>query len=301
MFSYTGLRNLFGDLTNDDSASNLTLGDTLINLMIRRVQGLWNWYFLDKTDTTETTTASTQFYKLPYRADRLLSAPTITVGTHVYTPKECPSRQFWDEINETSRSSDIPEWYFIFDNQVGFYPTPATSSNTITMPYRLLSRNLVVADYTTGTITTATNAGTTIVGSGTTWTSQMAGRFIRITRADGAATGDGEWYEISSVTNTTTLVLRKKYQGTTLAAASATYTIGEMPDLPRDFHQTPVWGALRVYFTSINPDPTRAALYRDLFNEDIVAMKEKYQRKTDSPVIEDLGRSRMNPNLYISL
>ena len=37
MLSYTGSRNLYGSLTNNTTATNLTLGDTLINQSIRKI------------------------------------------------------------------------------------------------------------------------------------------------------------------------------------------------------------------------------------------------------------------------
>lgn len=65
--------------------------------------------------------------------------------------------------------------------------------------------------YATGTAT-FTQGSTTVSGSGTTWTSAMAGRRIR----KGTAT---KWYTISSVTNSTTLVLTGNFLETTGSSA----------------------------------------------------------------------------------
>lgn len=66
----------------------------------------------------------------------------------------------------------------------------------------------------------------TVAGTGTAWTAAMAGRFIRITDADAANKGDGNWYEISSVASGTSMTLLQGYQGTSIAAGNAAYVIG---------------------------------------------------------------------------
>jgi hypothetical protein len=76
------------------------------------------------------------------------------------------------------------------------------------------------------------------------------GRYIRITPSDLAITlaGDGMWYEIASVPSATTLTLVRAYGGTALSAASATYTIGQMPLLPEAFHDMPWQWAAGTYW-----------------------------------------------------
>ena len=303
MLSYTGSRNLFGTLTtgNTTDTANLTIADTLINIFLRKILRLRNWAFLQRTASI-TTVASTQFYDIPFNFKKVLADPYITIGTTQYPIREAPNRAFWDSLNSsTSTTTTIPEYYFIFNRDIGFYPKPSTASYTITLPYYIRQRDLNVADYTTGNITTATNADETIVGGSTSWTSQMAGRWLRITHADGASTGDGEWYEIDSVTNTTNLELVEKYNGTSIAAGSAAYTIGQMSVLPEEFHEVPVYGALWVYFTSIRPDPTRATLYKDLFTEGVIDLGNDQSNKSDSPVITEASvLDFFNPNLFIT-
>lgn len=72
-----------------------------------------------------------------------------------------------------------------------------------------------VAPYETGTVS-ATNGSKTITGSGTTFTSAMVGRKIRVS-------SDTTYYVIASFTSTTSIELEQAYQGTT--ASGSTYSI----------------------------------------------------------------------------
>lgn len=298
MLTYTSGRNLFGKLTNNEESANLTLGDTLINESTRAIVRAQPWPFLFKSRTT-TTTASTQFYNLFHDVEQVL-AVTITVGGTIYHVKAAPSREFWNQLNEYTNSSTFPEWYYVFNGQVGFYPTPSASSNTITIAYKRRVFDLSVADYTTGTIVSIANAATTVTGSGTTWTAKMAGRFIRFTDSDTANTGDGAWYEISSVTSATVLELKAAYNGTSIAAGSAAYTIGQVSVLPEQYQELPIHRACQIYFTSIQPEPTRAKMYSDMVQMGLLDMKKELSSNDTSPVIEDTMRRRLNPNLFIT-
>lgn len=299
MKTYTGLRNLYGQLTNDNSSANLTLGDEIMNDCTRRVCAERDWDFMQKT-ATATTVASTQFYNLPFDYDELIDV-SIIAGTTVYVPKECPSREMWDLLNQnTSITSNVPEWYFIFNKQLGFFPTPSANGNTITYAYDRRVVDLTAADYTTGTVT-ATNGSTTLTGSGTTWTAPMAGRFIKLTPTDVAAsTGDGFWYEISSVTNATTIVLTRAYNGTSTAGAA--YTLGQASVLPEAYQDLPVYKATEQYFTSIQPERMQAELYKNLYNEMHAMLVRDHSTKTVNPALNDQETQRMlNPNLFITL
>src|SRR5947209_4165479 len=131
MKSYTTLRNLYGSFTQDTSSGNLTLGDQLINDETRRMLRKTPW--LLEATWTDTTVASTQFYKLPPDYGKLINA-TVTVSTSLpISPKEVTSREFWDYLNlNGSFTSTYPEWRYIYNKQLGFWPTPSASGKTIT-------------------------------------------------------------------------------------------------------------------------------------------------------------------------
>lgn len=261
------------------------------------------WPFLQRENPLSlVTTASTQFYQLPANLKKLINV-TVVNGTTRYQPREAPSKKYWDYLNQqTTYSSNFPEWFYVVDGKVGLWPIPSTSSLTITITYEIIRKDLTIADYTTGTITTTTNGGTGIVGSGTTWTASMAGRFIRLDESNTALNnGDGIWYEIASVTNSTTLVLVKPYLGTTLAAGSATYTIGQMMVLPDGYHEMVVYDALSQFFSSSkNPQTARAQLFGAMFQDLYKSLVNTFSRPTMNPDIEESDVPMENPNLYIN-
>lgn len=82
-------------------------------------------------------------------------------------------------------------------------------------------------NYTTGTVA-VTNAGTTVTGSSTVWTSSMVGRKIRFET-------QSEYYTISAVASNTSLTIDRAYTGTTISS-DGEYTIFQLGyDMPRDY------------------------------------------------------------------
>ncbi|MFA6171961.1 MAG: hypothetical protein WCW77_00120 [Patescibacteria group bacterium] len=301
MLSYTERRNLFGSLTKDGSTANLLIGDRLMNSVVREVVKKKPFDFLKKTKTA-LTEASVQFYKLPYDCGKLISPPTITIAGTVYTPRKCSSREEWDRLNQnTNITSNIPERYIVFGGQVGFYPKPSAGSNTITFVYSKLVKDLSIADYTTGGILTTTNAGASIVGTGTSWAIGMAGMWLRITDDTAANKGDGVWYEIDSVSSTTALTLEKNYEGVSIAAGNAGYTIGQMSILPYGFGILPVYRACQIYHSTLKPDKFLAAEFKELYRESYLSLIENHSLETFDPVILDEEVEIINPNLSVWL
>lgn len=299
MKSYTTLRNLYGKDTKNTSSDNLSYGDEVMNDFHKKIVSKVDWPFLHRLRTT-TTQASTTFVPLPYDVD-LVESLYVTVGGTRYTPEACPSRKRWDELHYSTYESDFPEYYFIQDQQLGLWPTPSTAGNTITINARIRVVDLNVADYTTGTITTATNGDQTIVGSGTTWTYPMTGRWLRITYDDGTDSGDGQWYEISSITDNTNLELVRNYGGTSMSAGSQAYTIGMMPQLPEAYHLLPeLYGAYRYWMKE--KDTTRAGGFKSELLGGINDLQSSYSIQDLSMVIEDgVDDQIVNPNLIVNL
>lgn len=292
MKSYTTLRNQFGTLSANTATNNLALGDQLINDSLRYLTT--KYFFNERTQVVPNgTVASQQEYNLPFNIKTIISA-YVSVGNIRYTLTECPTRQMWDSINFVPYTSDIPQFYFIFNKKINLFPTPASSANPITIVYKCRIDDLSQADYTTGTayVTTATP---TITGVGTTWTTAMAGRWIRIT----APTGDNEWYEIASVESTTSLTLVNQYQGATILVGGASaYTIGEMPLLAEDYQDLPIYRALSIYFTSRVPDVSRAQLYTKLYEDGFERLDAEFGSKSWSVAITPADQEVNNPNLF---
>lgn len=304
MLSYTGRRNLFGTLCNNSAAATLTAADILMNMCEKRIMSARDWPFLYK-QYTKTTVASQQAYALPAYTQTPQSV-YVTVGSYRYSPREVTTRTEWDRINEVVVSSDIPTHYFVYDNQILLFPTPSSSGNTITFNARRVAADLVTADYTTGTITTVATSGvtTTVTGSGTIWHTGMIGRYIRITNGNAANTlsGDHIWYEIATVPTSTTLTLTRTYGGTAMAAASATYTIAEVSLLPEPHDSLPIFEALKLHFTSIDPNIAKAREYANAHKEGYAQMVRDYGSKLNVVIDEGMNTpDPINPNFLIKL
>lgn len=308
MKSYTIGRNLYGVLSKNTSAANLLLGDQIANDDYRSICAVKDWPFLERLRTL-TTIASTQNYPLPYDCDQVREI-SVEIDDQTCVPKMSPDRAHWDFLNSSSYTSDIPEWYFVFSGQLYLWPIPASAGNTINVTQKTRVIDLSVADYTTGTITTATKGSTAVVGTGTSWTSQMVGRWIRITYSDTAKTGDGLWYEISEVADTTHLTLVRAYGGTSIATATAAYNIGQMPLLPEAYHDLPwIKSAGRYWEKEADARGVTFLANHGNFGEGgglptgrIADLVKNWSSPNTSMVLDDgLGNKIINPNLTVML
>jgi len=290
MKTYTSLRNTFGKLSANESTTNLALGDILINDSLRY---LTTKYFFNERSYTVPggTVASQQAYKLPFNIKTMIDA-YVNVGNIRYLLQEAPNRQFWDSLNFVPYTSDVPQYYYIYNKQLYIFPTPATSANPITINYKIRLRDLTQADYTGGTVGFVAG-DETVTGSGTTFVADMAGRWIYAT----PPTGDGNWYEVASFTDATHLELVNQYQGPT--GSGVTTLIGEAPLLPEDYQDLPLYRALSIYFTTRVPDPTRAEEFKALYEEGFARLDAEFGSKSSSVAITPSDTEVINPNLYV--
>jgi hypothetical protein len=310
MKSYTTGRNLYGAWTKNTATANLAFGDQMANDDYRALCALKDWPFLERSRTLSTV-ASTQFGVLPYDCDQVREISVVPNGSSIrYVPKLSPSQAHWDHLNLTVFNSDIPQWYFVLNGQLGLWPRPSSTGNTITVIQKTRVVDLSVADYTTGNIVSIANGAAAVVGSGTTWTSQMVGRFLRITLSDTANTGDGVWYEISAVPSATTMTLVRMYGGASIVAGSAAYTIGQMPLLPEAYQDMPWMYAAGMYWSK--ETDKRAGFFLSQHGESggagrpatgkVRELIGAYSSPTTDMVLDDGGEHDIiNPNLTISI
>jgi len=296
--SYTTLRNLYGVDTKNTTTANLSYGDEIMNDFYRKLLAKADWPFLHRLRTA-TTVASTTFVALPYDVDQVESV-FVTVGTTRYNPRPAPNRQFWDRLHYSVQTSDTPQYWFVYNGEIGLWPRPSTAGNTISLNAKVRVIDLNTADITTTTITTLANASTALtVSAGLTV--QMAGFWIRPTYATTANSGDGNWYELSSVTNATTGTLVRNYGGTSIAAGTAACTIAQISLLPEAFQDLPELFAAYKYWSK--EKDSRAADFKSMLNEGISGLFNAYGFNDLSMVVDsgDDDASIINPNLTISL
>lgn len=288
MKSCTEYRTSFGNITGNTSTENLDYGLGLVNDSLRY---LTSKFYLNERSYTTTTVAQQQFYRLPPQVKELINL-TVTIGSVKWIPNVCPTRDYWDSLNVITFYQDFPSFFFVYDGQVGIFPTPASSGNTIEMHYKTRIKDLSQADYTTGTVA-ITQDTTTLTGTGTTFIKNMEDRWIRIAEP----TGDGNWYQIKTYTDATHLELYNKYTGPTVSGG--TYIIGEMPIMPEDYQDLALYRALHVYYNSRVPNPSQADLYKGLYDEGYALLDAEFGQKTTNVALTDTDVPVYNPNLFL--
>ena len=296
MKSYSDMRTDYGVESKNTSVTNLTYGDGIMNGWIRRLLAKADWPFLHRLRIT-TTTGSATFVNLPYDVDQVESV-FVTSGSTRYSPLPASSRKFWDELHYSSISSDVPEYWFIYNGQIGLWPTPATTGNVISLNAKVRVIDLNTADIT-GTVVTLTSGSTAVELTGGL-TDQMVGFWIRPTYATDDNKGDGVWYEIASVASGTAATLVRSYGGNTIAAGTATCTIGQMSLLPETFQSLPVEYASFRYWSKEKDE--RAKSYALLVNDGVKDLMAAYS-VSDLGFVLDSGEDSIvaNPNLFINL
>jgi hypothetical protein len=260
------------------------------------------YYFNERTYTVPGgTIAQTQFYNLPPQVKKLINV-TVTIGSVLWQPKECPSKVYWDYLNSINFFQDYPSYFFVWNGQVGIFPIPASNNNVMTLNYKTRILDLSMADVTdvstakTMAITTNT---TLLTASGNVFVNWMAGNWIRIPYSNtNANSGDNQWYQIASITSPTQAVLKNQYTGATVTAGA--FTIGETPILPEDYQDLPLWRMASIYYTTRVADEARAKMYTDFYDKGVALLDDEFGSKTTNVVLTDTSEPVFNPNLYQS-
>lgn len=255
--------------------------------------------------TTAIKTAGVQYYNIPADCSKIKNS-TINVGQLKYQPVFIASRQEWDTVNFLPYNSDIPNYCFIYNGQLGIFPIPSTTGNIITFNYKCRVPDFSFQDYSTGTLAAAgiTAGSTSVTGLVTSW--NTTGKFPTGTnisywnlyfRVD-PPYGDGIWYPISQFNSDTSLTLSIPIVNAPNITAASTYTIGQMPILHEDFHDMIVYGALKIYYSTIVKDTERFNEFKELYAERMDLLKE-YDGTKQVNVDLESDPQQINPNLFI--
>lgn len=267
------------DAAQDYSATSLAYFKRRLNDGYKKVLAEFGVQQNERTQTS-TTVANQQYYQVPYDLISPKSL-TVTVGSTVYPVIWVESQDAWDQMNiYSNRTSQIQFYAFsrprfgINGGDIGLYPIPSNSTNTITLVYTATDKNLSQAAYTTGTIT-VTNNSATVTGAGTTWSPQMVGRYFQVT--DSAGNTDGQFYKVASVVSATQLTLEQTYQGTT--GAVLTYRIAEMFAIPEEMQVLPEYYALWHYYAGPKQNSKKAGEYKATFEQELSIGKVTWAKK----------------------
>lgn len=284
--TYTDCQNT----TKDSSTDTLALFKTWINDCCHKVLSLSDWNF-NKSYKDYTTTANQKDFEKPYNAAKIGGVRVYTGGVY-YMPREMKNDRIWEQINYVVTYSDVPSYWHYNDEtgMVELYPTHTSASDTVRIYFTKRTRDLSVADYTTGTVTTVAN-DQTITGAGATWVLKMEGRYIKITDTSNII-GD-MWFEIESVVPaSSTLEIKENMP---VASAGASYTIAEMIPFMDGFEDIAFWYALDKFY-QMKEMPVMAREYERMYNEALSEMIGRDQKSADGVLVQELPVETINPN-----
>lgn len=274
MKTYTTLRNTTATYCNVQTTDTTAMAaiDTNINDSIRTICNIQGGKlrFLESTSDM-VTVADQESYQIPNKYRKLIdlqiwSGDGSSETQVIYHPEMVFDPMRWTMVQQFRLGSqDVPYFVYVENTSFKIQPIPSTSGNLIRLRGRLRTRDLSIADYTTGSIVSIANGATAIVGTGTTFTADMVGRYIKITETTAAGGGDGYWYEIGSYTSATSIGLTKPYEGTTIAAGTAAYTIGQVSPIPEAYDVAIVYRATALFWQNQN-DLVRAKQYWLLYD-----------------------------------
>lgn len=266
MKSFNTIYSSIGRRTGDTDDDSVTQIKEDINQTNRNIIEYGSYKFLEATRDT-TTEASTARYELGNDVRKVLSVVTSPDGgTTKYNPAPVEDYLFWEDLqSRNAGTSDIPQFYYQEGNDLLLWPTYATAGHTITTRYRRRQpADLSRADYTTGTITSITSGAKALVGSSTAWLGRipLGEQWVRIDYT----TGDYAWYRVAAIGSDTAITLEKPYQGTTIAAATETYTLGEFSIIPGGYHDLLMYRPLAMYYDSVAENLNLSARYWRLYD-----------------------------------
>lgn len=280
MLTFDDSRSLFQSLANDSTSTVLTFFDLISNQGYKTILSELARPVTEKT-ATASTVASQQYYQMPPDFNMIKSI-TLTSGSTVYLIYECESQEKWNALNQTTHTG-IPTEFFVrprfgfSGTEIGLFPIPS-AVNTLTIVYEATDKDLSVAAYSTGTVS-ITSGSATVTGSGTTFTANMVGRYLKVT----TESGDGLWYRIASFTSTTVVTLENVYEGSTVAAV--TYKIAEAYALPEDLQILPVYYGLHHYYR-MKGDTKNANDYLALYTSGLESGRRRYGSKSRSSIVK---------------
>jgi hypothetical protein len=258
--TYTDIRNAhLRNIGQSGSTDTDILADFNYNLGTRYQLVLSNLSsYINQDVDPITTVAGTQYYN--YTPGFIsLDNVSITIGSLTYTLSPIYDQATWNQLNALQfQPSAIPQFYFPRKLDFGIWPIPQ-GAYTLN-PYTFMrDHNLSVEDYTEGAAS-ITADDETVTGTGT-FTEAMVGRWFTIT--DTTKPGQGYWYRVATYTDATHIELQAKWNATTVT--SATYKIGESPELPEEAHVLLPDGTAADFYGGLRNTPDKATWWNNKF------------------------------------
>ncbi len=248
MKTFTTLRNTTAKYCNVSTSDTvkMSLIDANVNDSIRTMCNLQGGKlrFLESTKSMYTI-ADQEGYQTPNGFRKLIqiyiySGDGSSQNQTIYTPEMVFDPTRWATIKQYRYGTqDVPYFTYVENQRFLIQPIPSTSGNLITVRGRLQTRDLTIADYTTGTITTIpyTTTFTAIVAADAT-SATLSGawglatgsyqikfsnnevRTVTLTNASAAVT----WTTGLETAATATITVNAANGGSLIVASSTTFT-----------------------------------------------------------------------------
>lgn len=215
--------------------------------------------YINQDSLTASTVASTQYYYYPVGTVSVDSA-TVQIGSIQYTLTPIYDQFTWNQLNAMQiQPTAIPQFIFPRKSDFGIWPIPQ-DVYTINFQRFYRDRNLMVEDFTDGTVA-VTNNDATITVTGGTLTPAMVGRWFTIT--DTSVPGQGYWYRIGSFTSTSSVELETGWASSN--ATGAAYRICETPELPEGAHALLPYGTAADFYSGLQNDVENSKRFDNAF------------------------------------
>lgn len=241
-------------VANDTSSAAKTFLQNELNRAKTWIYGDMGDFVTQQTQTALSVNAQ-QFYHLPVNAKSIESV-TYLIGSWTYTLDSTDSQIFWDRLNPLpAPAPSIPTKYLERKRDFGIWPIPQEDGDVITLTYQILDKNMQYDDVS-GTCQVANNSQT-VVGSATSFDQTYVGRWFTVT-------SDGFDYKISKVTDTTHLTLETAFEG--IDNGTASFTIGDSPDLPEELLTLIPMRAAAMYYSGFRKDFAAGSYWINYFN-----------------------------------
>jgi hypothetical protein len=295
--TFTSLQTIAHEATQTASTdSNVnTFLKSWINRGYRFIQSDLDNFTTQIVRTTSTVGNQQYYYKPPNIVT--IESIVVTINNVDYVLESVGSQRHWDALNAiTFSGTAIPSAFFQRRDDFGIWPI-LQDAYTMTMSYVPRYKDLTAEDYTTGTVD-VTNDSAAVTGNGTAFTAHMVGRWL-------TTDDDGEWYRIASVTDGTNLTLENVFQGTT--ATTASYRIGETPEIPDELHELPAYYAAQAYFIQKRKNSNQAAVWGNVFftgdpqnssrnpseaSGGLLGAKKRYSKRASTAIVRHRKRIR---------
>ena len=288
MITYTSLYTRAADIVgisltqNTQDLANIKQD---INQGIRLFKNAARRYWTRAEKSTDIV-ANQQYYQMPPDCVRVTQV-RVKLNGLTFPVQEIDSEAMWNKINIIPTATiNLPTYYFVKGyNEIGLWPTPsanATAGLVVSYEPRLVDMSVddVTSANQSNATVAATNGSTALTFSSALTKPNMVGQWFQVT--DGS---DGNWYQITARPDSTHLTLGQDYAGTT--ATAATFTIGQAPDVPEDYHLAFVYFAAAQFFHK-RKDEGQAATYMAMFNDLLNQYIDTYAAKTTGQVQNDL-------------